>query len=68
MTQTVKDPPATQETQVRSLGQEFPLEKERRTGTHCSLCAPLLLLPSVFPSIRVFSNESSCQWLFNSLL
>ena len=22
------------------------------------LCSPLLLLPSVFPSIRVFSNES----------
>ena len=25
---------------------------------HLSLCCPLLLLPSVFPSIRVFSNES----------
>ena len=24
-----------------------------------SLCDPLLLLPSVFPSIRVFSNESA---------
>ena len=24
-----------------------------------SLCHPLLLLPSVFPSIRVFSNESA---------
>ena len=23
------------------------------------LCCPLLLLPSLFPSIRVFSNESS---------
>ena len=22
------------------------------------LCLPLLLLPSIFPSIRVFSNES----------
>ena len=25
---------------------------------HLSLCHPLLLLPSIFPSIRVFSNES----------
>ena len=29
------------------------------------LCQPLLLLPSIFPSIRVFSNESvlSIRWL-----
>ena len=26
---------------------------------HLILCCPLLLLPSIFPSIRVFSNESS---------
>ena len=25
------------------------------------LCRPLLLLPSIFPSIRVFSNESACH-------
>ena len=25
---------------------------------HLILCGPLLLLPSIFPSIRVFSNES----------
>ena len=25
---------------------------------HLTLCRPLLLLPSIFPSIRVFSNES----------
>ena len=25
---------------------------------HCILCHPLLLLPPVFPSIRVFSNDS----------
>ena len=29
---------------------------------HLILCHPLLLLPSVFPSIRVFSNE----WAFAS--
>ena len=26
--------------------------------SHLILCGPLLLLPSIFPSIRVFSNES----------
>ena len=32
---------------------------------HLILCCPLLLLPSVFPSIRVFSNESvlCIRWL-----
>ena len=31
---------------------------------HLILCHPLLLLPSIFPSIRVFSNESALyiQW------
>ena len=28
-------------------------------SNHLILCDPLLLLPSVFPSIRVFSNESA---------
>ena len=28
------------------------------SSNHLILCCPLLLLPSVFPSIRVFSNES----------
>ena len=28
------------------------------SSNHLILCRPLLLLPSVFPSIRVFSNES----------
>ena len=30
-------------------------------SNHLILCRPLLLLPSVFPSIRVFSNESVLQ-------
>ena len=48
---------------------------------HLILCCPLLLLPSIFPSIRVFSNESvlhiaktwelqlqyqSFQWIFST--
>ena len=28
-------------------------------SNHLILCRPLLLLPSVFPSLRVFSNESA---------
>ena len=30
-------------------------------SNHLFLCHPLLLLPSIFPSIRVFSNESSLR-------
>ena len=34
-------------------------------SNHLILCCPLLLLPSIFPSIRVFSNESVLwiRWL-----
>ena len=28
-------------------------------SNHLVLCRPLLLLPSIFPSIRIFSNESA---------
>ena len=33
-------------------------------SNHLILCRPLLLPPSVFPSVRVFSNESTlrCSW------
>ena len=33
-------------------------------SNHLIICCPLLLLPSIFPSIRVFSNESvlSIRW------
>ena len=40
-------------------------------SSHLILCHPLLLLPSIFPSIRVFSNESVLRfrwpkyWSFN---
>ena len=122
VTQMVKHLPIMQETQVQSLGQEDPLEKETAThsntlawkilgmeecgrlqfssvqllscvqlfvtpwtaagqaslsitnsqslpklmsiesvmpSNHLILCCPLLLLPSIFPSIRVFSSESA---------
>ena len=38
---------------------------------HLTLCHPLLLLPSVFPSMRVFSNESVLrivQWVSLEIL
>ena len=35
------------------------------SSNHLVLCHPLLLLPSIFPNIRVFSNESALhvRWL-----
>ena len=38
------------------------------SSNHLILCRPLLLLPSVFPSIRVFSNESGDQSIVVSAL
>ena len=31
------------------------------SSNHLILCHPLLLLPSIFPSIRIFSNESAVR-------
>ena len=31
-------------------------------SSHLMLCRPLLFLPSIFPSIRVFSNESALHF------
>ena len=36
-----------------------PLPELAQTHIHLILCRPLLLLPSIFSSIRVFSNESA---------
>ena len=33
----------------------------QRPSNHLILCHPLLLLPSIFPSIKVFSNESALR-------
>ena len=35
------------------------IHKSVMPSSHLILCCPLLLLPSIFPSIRVFSNESA---------
>ena len=54
----------------QSLLRFMPIESVM-TSNHLILCHPLLLLPSIFPSIRVFSIESVLQirwpnyWSFN---
>ena len=45
-------------TNSRSLPKLMSIESVMPSN-HLILCRPLLLLPSIFPSIRVFSNESA---------
>ena len=35
-------------------------------SNHLILCCSLLLLPSIFPNIRVFSNESSIVYIYHN--
>ena len=44
---------------------QFITTESVRPSNHLIFCHPLLLLPSIFPSIRVFSNESviHIRWL-----
>ena len=57
-------------TSSRSLLKLMSIESVM-SSNHLILCRPLLLLPSVFPSIRVLSNESALcimwpkYWSFN---
>ena len=44
-------------TNSQSLLKLMPIEVVM-PANHLILCHPLLLLPSIFPSIRIFSNES----------
>ena len=50
-------------TNSRSLPKPMSIESVMPSN-HLILCHPLLLLPSIFPSIRVFSNQSalSIRW------
>ena len=47
-------------TNSRSLLKLMSIESVMPSNHHI-LCYPLLLLPSIFPSIRVFSNESALR-------
>ena len=46
--------------QLPEFTQTYPSES-MMPFNHLFLCCPLLLLPSIFPSIRVFSNESALR-------
>ena len=47
---------------TNSLSSPKPMSIESVTpSNHLILCRPLLLLPSIFPSIRLFSNESALR-------
>ena len=59
---TIAHQPSLSFTISRSLLKLMSIESVMLSN-HLILCHPLLLLPSVFPSIRVFSNESVlCIW------
>ena len=45
-------------TNSQSMLKLIPIELVM-SSNHLILCRPLVLLPSVFPSIRIFSNESA---------
>ena len=45
-------------TNSQSLHKLMPIEL-MLPSNHLNLCCPLLLLPSIFPNIRVFSNKSA---------
>ena len=47
-------------TNSQSLLKLMPIELVMPSN-HLILCRPLLLLPSIFPSIRVFSNETALR-------
>ena len=59
-------------TDSRSLPKPMSIESAMPSN-HLILCCPLLLLPSIFPSISIFSNESAlhirwpkyCSFSFN---
>ena len=56
---------AAPRTAIRQASLSFPISLRLLKllsvilSNHLILCCPLLLLPSIFPSIRVFSNESA---------
>ena len=63
MTQMVKNPPAMQETRVRSLGREDPLEKGM--ATHSSILAWIITWTEklVGPSPWGHKESDTTEWL-----
>ena len=61
---TVARPSSLSITNSQSLPKLMSIESVMPSN-HLVLCCPLLLLPSIFPSRRVFSNESALciRWL-----
>ena len=59
MVRTVKNPPAMQETQVRSLGQEDPLEKGM--ATHSSILAWRIPLTEEPGGLQPMESQSRTQ-------
>ena len=55
---TLCDPMNCDPTNSQSLPKLMSIEFVMPSN-HLIFCHPLLLLPSIFPSIRVFSNESA---------
>ena len=53
-------PPCLSITNFQSLPKPMSIESVM-PSSHLILCRPLLLLPSIFPSIRVFSNDSALR-------
>ena len=59
-------------TNSRSLLRLVSIESVMMSSNHLVLCCPVFLLPSIFPSITVFSNESALHirwpkyWSFSS--
>ena len=65
MAQVVKNPPTMQETQVRSMGREDPLEKGM--ATHSSILAwriPLTEEPGGLQSMRLKSRINTMQVVY----
>ena len=60
MAQMVKNPPAMQETQVLSLGQEDPLEKG--TATHSSILAWEIPWTEEPGGLQSMGSQSWTQW------
>ena len=57
---TVAHQPSLSITNCQNLPKPMSIELVMPSN-HLILCRPLLLLPSIFPSIRVFSNESALR-------